>query len=200
MKKEHSQHITSSFIDFEGKEHYFVIVAVSEVLPTKAKELLNEHDYTGTGITPEDSIYFEVNSYLEDYGTWDYYGPVTKVLKLGYAICNPEDEFNENVGIAKAYHRAKSSKPVMFVTNQGIINTTMVEGLLKQEANYLSENPEKYITGYGQAKQKFLTKQKMENMLHSFSEVENKVLAELIKDPNAFNRVINYYSWQVGNI
>lgn len=73
----------------------------------------------------------------------------SKVLKLGYAICNPNDEFNEELGMKIAEGRARKNKEyALFATKSGYINTDTVAALLKREAEFFKQNPETYIKGY----------------------------------------------------
>lgn len=74
---------------------------------------------------------------------------VCKCLKLGYAICNPNDKFDEKLGKMIAEGRArKNHKYALFATKLGYINTDSVAALLKREAEFFKKNPETYINGY----------------------------------------------------
>lgn len=190
--KEYINVLEDMFVDYKGIVHPFTIVAVSQTLPKTGKELGEDEHYW------ENEVTHEVNIYLEDYGTWDYLGDVGKVLKLGIAICNPDDEYNEKVGYNKALSRARNSKPVLFVNEKtpGVINNYVVTALLQQEANYLKENPAKYIKGYKEAEEKYLKKQEMEELRNNFSSLEEDVLDAISKDLDYFNDVYDYIKWQ----
>ena len=99
--------LVSSFIDYKGQEHMFVVAAVSEVLPKTYGEVYPED----TGASEQEkstSVGYEVVRYNE----WDsdYLEGVVKSLRLGVSICNPIDKFNERAGKEKAVHRAKNCK------------------------------------------------------------------------------------------
>lgn len=189
--KEYINVLEDMFIDYKGIVHPFTIVAVSQTLRKTGKEIGEAEQYW------DNKVIHEVSMYLEDYGTVDYLGCVGKVVKLGVAICNPEDEFNDKVGYCKALARARSSQPVLFVNEDtpGVINTEVVDALLCQEAKYLKENPAKYIKGYKEAEKKYYEKQKMTEMFENFSSLEEDVLDALEKDPHYFDDVYKYREW-----
>lgn len=181
------QYIVDSFTDFEGKEHKFVIAAVSTIFPTKYKNINSEPSELS-----DNTVYYDVNIYVEEYGHYDEYSTVVKEVSLGYAICNPEDNFDEEIGKLKAYHRALKSKDKLFVTKAGMINTLMVEALLKQEAEYLKSNPGSRIKGYKEKELKYNEKNKLRKELETLND-EQLVIMDFLKnraDSNFF-RVFN---------
>lgn len=182
------QYIIDSFIDFEGKEHKFVIAAVSTILPTKCKNSNFPFDKE----LENNDLFYDVDIYVEDYGMCDTYATVVKEVSLGYSICNPEDDFNEEIGKLKAYHRALCSKDKLFVTKAGMINSPMVEGLLKQEAEYLKSNPGSRIKGYKEKELKYNEQNKLRKELETLND-EQLVIMDFLKnraDSNFF-RVFN---------
>lgn len=188
--KEYTEFITDSFTDYAGNVHHFVIAAISQNLPTCAGELKD------SPISNYDNrVIYEVGEYIEDYGTEDYIGTVSKVLRLGVSICNPTDTFNEKVGVRKAVARAYNAEPSLYASNPGIINTTVVKALLEQEAQYLKNSPEKFIPGYIEMRDRYLTRQKMESMKKDFTELENQVVESLDKDPKSLDNVMKYLDW-----
>lgn len=125
MKKERIEILVDSFVDANGDERNFVMAAVSEVFTDD-----------------DEPIYV-----LDAYGT-DYQAAV-KGLKLGYAICNPTDKFDEKLGITIAVGRArKNAKYALLASELGYINTKLVRAFLEQEAEYFKHNPEYLIAGY----------------------------------------------------
>lgn len=125
MKKERIEYLVDSFVDANGDERHFVVAAVSEVF------------------TDEDEPTFIA----------DFYGDaihgVVKGLKLGFAICNPSDEFDEKLGITIAVGRArKNAEYALLASEMGYINTQLVRAFLQQEAEYFKHNPEYKIAGY----------------------------------------------------
>lgn len=188
--KEHIEVITDSFTDYAGKVHHFVIAAISQVLPTCSSQL--EDNPTGCD---DLDVSHEVAIFIEDYGTHDYMGTVSKIVRLGISMCNPVDTFNEKVGIHKATARAKKANPTLYASDPGVINTRVVRALLEQEAEYLKHNPENFITGYAEMRDRYLTRQKMEAMKENFSDLENKVVENVQKGPKFLNSVMKYLNW-----
>lgn len=131
-RKERIETLVDQFVDANGDTRHFVIAAISEVLPTTVGDMEVSH---------------EVVAYDEyDANTVDV---VVKGLKLGFAICNPSDTFNEQLGITIAVGRArKNASYALYATEAGFINTKLVHAFLEQEAEYFKHNPESRIAGY----------------------------------------------------
>ena len=164
--KERTQFIHDSFVDYKGKEHHFVICAYSKLLPRTFKEAEGiEFD-----ADKDDRVETFAVSYADSYGCLDNYDAVVKSVSIGVAICNPEDEFNYVAGCKKAQARAKNSNATLYATKSGMINTTMVTGLLTQEAEYLKNNPDAYIKGYEESKRAYLEKQKKADIFTALPE------------------------------
>ena len=164
--KERTQFIHDSFVDYKGKEHHFVICAYSRLLPRTFKEAEGiEFD-----ANKDDRVETFAVSYADSYGCLDNYDKVVKSVSIGVSICNPEDEFNYVVGCKKAQARAKNSNATLYATKSGMINTTMVTGLLTQEAEYLKNNPDAYIKGYEESKRAYLEKQKKADIFTALPE------------------------------
>lgn len=164
--KERTQFIHDSFVDYKGKEHHFVICAYSKLLPKTFKEAEGiEFD-----ADKDDRVETFAVSYADSYGCLDNYDKVVKSVSIGVSICNPEDEFNYVIGCKKAQARAKNSNATLYATKSGMINTTMVTGLLTQEAEYLKNNPDVYIKGYEESKRAYLEKQKKADIFTALPE------------------------------
>lgn len=125
MKKERIEYLVDSFVDDNGDERHFVIAAVSEVFTED-----DEPSY----VTDIDGLEIQ---------------EVVKGLKLGFAICNPTDKFDEKLGITIAVGRArKNAEYALVASEMGYINTQLVRAFLQQEAEYFKHNPEYKIAGY----------------------------------------------------
>ena len=121
MKKERIITLSDSFVDANGDERHFVIAAVTE--------------------------HFDEGDVSADDG-FDYYD-IAKGVKIGFAICNPSDKFDEKLGTTIAVGRArKNADYALFATKTGYINTKLVQAFLEQEAEYFVNNPEYQIAGY----------------------------------------------------
>lgn len=117
--KERVQFHIDKFTDKNGNERHFVLCGLSQ----------------------------EIDGSIIDwtFNTQD----ICKCLKLGYAICNPNDEFNEELGMTIATGRAQKNKDyALFAVKPGYINTDTVAALLEREAEFFKRNPEIYIKGY----------------------------------------------------
>lgn len=173
--KEHVDVLKDSFVDYAGRTHYFVIAAVTN-------DLMDEEDQVPL-IIHKDGAMVDVVAIAE------------KGIRLGVSICNPEDQFVEKVGVLKAVARARNSETVLYVTDPGYINKTLVEAFLKQEAEYLKANPDVYIQGYNDSKERYLKRKKMEGLKENFSEVEKIVVEGVQKDPKFLDNVNTYLAW-----
>lgn len=172
--KSKEQYLCSEFVDFEGKTHKFVIAAYSEVLPTYSYEI----DSVREADLP---VVYDVSGYIE--GEWEEaLGNVVKRLSIGVAICHPDDEYSEELGKKKALKAAKLSTKALYSSKLGLINTTMVTALLKQEAEFLKNNPELYIKGYRDKHNKFLANAKLEEEFKNLSESDKHILANFTSD------------------
>lgn len=143
MKKERIETLVDQFVDTNGDTRHFVIAAISEVLPTTVGERCpDEHeDFKDLEVTHEVVAYDEYDSETVD--------EVVKGIKLGFAICNPTDTFNEQLGKTIAIGRArKNASYALYATELGYINTKLVRAFLEQEAEYFKHNPESRIAGY----------------------------------------------------
>lgn len=191
--KEHIETITSEFVDYKGEKHYFIIAAISQNFPKFLNIDKNSNNVKiGNDRTP---VFYEVNEYIEGYGTTEYSISITKSLRIGISICNPVDKFNKSIGKAKAIARARMSDPVLFVKNAGLINSKVVRALLEQESEYLKNNPELLIKGYKESKLRYERNHQMENLEKSFTPVERDIAEKLTKNPNFLDKVYDYIEW-----
>ena len=85
MKQDIATYLVDSFIDYAGKEHKLVACALSQ--------------------TPEDSNHALkvcwVDSEDKALNGANIYHDVYRLVTIGIAVCNPEDNFNEETGITK---------------------------------------------------------------------------------------------------
>ncbi len=150
-KKEIVETRTGSFIDYTGATRNYVIAAVSEILP----EILIDEEDNEIDI---DNLVLACN--LEANTIVDSVDRVVKRVSIGFAICSAEDTFNEKLGIEIATGKAhKKPTGVLYVTDLGMINTALVDALLKQEMSYFEDNPGHAIAGYNKAKADYESKQ-----------------------------------------
>ena len=142
--------VISEFTDFRGVIHKFVVAAVS--------------------INIDGDILVRPDEYLERGAD------ITKAVKLGVAICNPVDEFDEEKGKMIAINKARDSYDyALYATKPGMINTAVVEALISQEIAFIQNNPDRVISGYLDEKIKFLEREKRKNAENALTEEEKAV-------------------------
>lgn len=129
MRKERVQTISGQFTNEETNEvRFYTIAAISEVFGDCYK-VCNCDDWDA-----EDK-------------------EVVKGVKLGISICNPIDIYNERLGKEIAIGRArKNSEYALYASKLGYVNSLLIDGLLRQEAEYLEKNPELFIANYKRKK------------------------------------------------
>ena len=148
--------VISEFTDFRGKVHKFVVAAVS--MPVDA----------------EVDIYGE--SEVIDWTSAE------KAVKLGVAVCNPDDEYSEEKGKMIAINKAKGCDDyALYATLPGMINTAVVNALVAQEVEFIKNNPARVIPGYLDEKEKFEKRQEFAKKLAELTE-EEKAIYKAMKD------------------
>ena len=148
--------VVSEFTDFRGIIHKFVVAAVS------------------TKVEAEVEIYND-----SEVAEWI---PTGKAVKLGVAICNPTDAFDEEKGKMIAINKARNSSDyALYATLPGMINTVVVNALVAQEIAFIKNNPARIIPGYIEEKEKFEKRQEFAKKLAELTE-EEKIVYEVIKN------------------
>ena len=157
-----AQYLTDTFVDYAGRERMFTLCAVSIDLIKK-----NYGALVG-------SYYEEVD---EDSGL-----EFVKELRLGMAVQDADDMPEAEIGKKVAYGKALTyNDHVLTVTHAGMVNTLMVETLLKQEAEYFKRNPASYIAGYNTYKFRyFKEKENAETQCLDETQLYNEVQQELM--------------------
>lgn len=133
------------FTDFKGEIHKFVIAAV--VRKCHPHTYLETYDYSG------DIMYGDKE--------------MEKFMSIGLSICNPEDKYNEKIGMLRAEGRAlKPRKPEnvrqMACTKGGMLDDVYVELYLETMKNYIIKDPGKFIPGYNRLCKKWIEQQSQE--------------------------------------
>lgn len=183
MKNIREEYIVDKFVDYLGAERTFVLAAISE-------------DLTGTEEAP--STAFTILKGEDGKGECDI-EVIAKRLMFGLAVCDPNDEFDEELGKKMAKGRAinpKSRISTLLSTDKGLINTSVVRATLKQEAEYLKQNPGKYIKSYNEDKEVYEYGVEMEGRYQAMTEAEKNAVAVLTelseKDINKLLEVVNH--------
>ena len=83
---------------------------------------------------------------VDEFGMFDTYPRKGKELSIGYAIYNPNDEYDQDLGVRIATHRAKKSPFCHMVSDfNGEFNHKTIMSLLKVKGNYIADNLEHFI-------------------------------------------------------
>ena len=171
--KNYTDVIQDQFVDYAGKTHQFVVAAISDNFKEdECPDIVDVH-----GLDTE------------------MLGSVIKGVKIGIAICNPTDKFNEKAGVLRAIARAEDADYALLSTSRGYINESVVKALLTSEATYIKNNPEQYIPGYAEMRDRYLKKQEMEGIRENFSEVERIVVEKVQEDPKFLDNIEKYLGW-----
>lgn len=171
--KNYTDVIQDSFEDYAGNTHHFVVAAISDNFKEgECPDIVEANDFHA-----------------------DVLGSVIKGVKIGVAICNPTDEYNERAGVCRAIARAEEADYAILSTSRGYINEHVVRALLASEAKYIKNNPEKYIPGYIEMRDRYLNNQEMEKIHKNFSEVERIVIEKIQENPRYLDNVEKYLGW-----
>ena len=142
--------VVSEFTDFKGLVHKFVVAAVSMTVDAEV-DLYDEDKLVG----------------------WSY---IDKAVKLGVAVCNPEDEYSEEKGKMIAINKARNCDDyALYATLPGMINTAVVDALVKQEVEFIKNNPVRVIPGYIEEKEKYEKRKAFAATLDALTEEERSV-------------------------
>ena len=142
--------VVSEFTDFKGIVHKFAVAAVSVSTGADVLIRVNEDEERGADIL--------------------------KAVKLGIAICNPVDTFDEEKGKMIAINKARDSYDyALYATKPGMINTAVVNSLISQEIAFIQNNPDRVINGYLEEKVKLLEREKRKNAENALTEEEKAV-------------------------
>lgn len=80
------------------------------------------------------------------YGKVDASFGTERYLRIGYAIYNPEDEYNETYGIRIARKRSRTRPFCLMCSNfNGEFNAATVEAIMDVKADYIKNNFDKFI-------------------------------------------------------
>lgn len=185
------QYITGSFDDYLGRQRYFIICALSmPCFTVNGKYHVMDKDIIDTNETvikrfteamkqvPEElyhSGFIEIKRPTLDNPVC---GEVVREVRFGVALLRANEEFNELLGREIAYGKALKSKLSMYVTDKRLISQSTIDALLKQQAEYIIENPEEYIKPYAEEKVKWVS----ENPCKTKPTLDEEVVKNLDED------------------
>jgi hypothetical protein len=167
MKQDIAEYLVDSFVDFKGDVHQVVLCALSQ-----SPESIDSDNLMvawSDGETVDDSA--------------DIFHDVFRMVSLGIAICCPADKkaFSEEIGKKIALNRAEKEVPKFVSLFPGVINTTLVRAFLRQEMEFIKKNPEQFIVGYAEAKERYDKKVNFEKTIQNLSEAEASIVEHAIK-------------------
>lgn len=167
MKQDIAEYLVDSFVDFKGDVHQVVLCALSQ--SPKSIDSDNLMVVWSDGETVDESA--------------DIYHDVFRAVRLGIAICCPADKkvFSEEIGKKIALNRAEKEIPKFVSLFPGVINTTLVRAFLSQEMEFIKKNPEQFIVGYAEAKERYDKKVNFEKTIENLSEAEATIVEHAMK-------------------
>lgn len=113
-------------------------------IPTLVVDAPNGYKVTLVALVTNEHVMKD--SYDEE-GYYTPYWRKGKDLKIGYAIYNPEDEYDYDFGVRIATHRAKKSPFCHLISDfNGEFNTETVNALLHVKADYIVRNIKNFIS------------------------------------------------------
>ena len=167
MKQDIAEYLVDSFVDFKGDLHQVVLCALSQ-----SPESIDSDNLMvawSDGETVDESA--------------DIYQDVFRMVSLGIAICCPTDKkvFSEEIGKKIALNRAEKEVPKFVSLFPGVVNTTLVRAFLRQEMEFIKKNPEQFIVGYAEAKERYDKKVNFEKTIQNLSEAEATIVEHAMK-------------------
>ena len=167
MKQDIAEYLVDSFVDFKGDVHQVVLCALSQSPePIDSDNLMVAWS---DGETVDESA--------------DIYHDVFRMVSLGIAICCPADKkvFSEEIGKKIALNRAEKEVPKFVSLSPGVVNTTLVRAFLSQEMEFIKKNPEQFIVGYAEAKERYNKKVNFDKTIQNLSEAEATIVEHAMK-------------------
>lgn len=167
MKQDIAEYLVDSFVDFKGNVHQVVLCALSQ-----SPESIDSDNLMvawSDGETVDDSA--------------DIFHDVFRMVSLGIAICCPADKkvFSEEIGKKIALNRAEKEVPKFVSLFPGVVNTTLIRAFLRQEMEFIKKNPEQFIVGYAEAKERYDKKVNFEKTIQNLSETEASIVEHAIR-------------------
>ena len=113
-----------------------------KTIPTLVVDAPNGYKVTLVALVINDRV---IKPYRKN-GVYDPHWHKVKYLRIGYAIYNPDDEYNHAFGVRLATHRAKKRPFCHLISDfNGEFNTETIDALLRVKADYIVRNIDKFI-------------------------------------------------------
>lgn len=167
MKQDKAIYKVDSFIDYAGREHKLVVCALSQS-PDNSDATLK------VGWVDEKDVMMS-DCHL--------YHNIYRIVTLGIAVCNPNDDFNLKAGEKLAYNKAAHMEnlPRLYATSKGMITKDVVNAFIDQQLKFYKENPESLIPGYNEAKKNYETVQQAKQDIEKLSDDEKAAFNLAVK-------------------
>ena len=167
MKQDIAEYLVDSFVDFKGDVHQVVLCALSQ-----SPESIDSDNLM---------VAWSDDETVDD--SADIFHDVFRMVSLGIAICCPADKkvFSEEIGKKIALNRAEKEVPKFVSIFPGVVNTTLVRAFLSQEMEFIKKNPEQFIVGYAEAKERYDKKINFEKTIQNLSEAEATIVEHAMK-------------------
>ena len=167
MKQDIAEYLVDSFVDFKGDLHQVVLCALSQSPESIDSDNLMVAWSDGETVDASADIFHDV----------------FRMVSLGIAICCPADKktFSEEIGKKIALNRAEKEVPKFVSLFPGVVNTTLVRAFLRQEMEFIKKNPEQFIVGYAEAKERYDKKVNFDKTIQNLSEAEATIVEHAIR-------------------
>jgi len=121
-----------------------VPVKTEKAVPTLVVDAPNGYKVTLVAIVRNETVWKDS---FDENGYYSPYARKGKDLTIGYAIYNPSDEYDPDMGIRIATHRAKTSPFCHLISDfNGEFNKETINTLLKVKGDYIVKNIEHFVT------------------------------------------------------
>lgn len=108
-----------------------------------------------------------------------------KQLRLGIAVRRDGDEYVRGIGMTEAERKAKENPfTILRADTCGVINSTMVQAVLEQEAEFFERNPGKYLAAYKADAERYFFELELEEKRQSLSPRMKEVHDYLLTAPD----------------
>lgn len=167
MKQDIATYKIDSFIDYAGNEHKIIACALSQ--------------------SPEGATHRLKVGWVDDMNILDaddhLNHNIYRMVTIGFAICNPTDDFDVEAGKKIAYSKAANMEnlPRIYAHSKGIITKELVDTFLDQQVKFFKENPETLIPGYNQSKASYEALQKAKNDIDNLTDEERTIFNLAVK-------------------
>lgn len=126
-----------------------------------------------------------------------------KQLRLGIAVRRDGDECVRGIGMVEAERKAKENPfSILRSDTCGVINSTMVQAILEQEAKYFEKNPGKYLKSYNTDRSVYVYEQYILELRDSLSpkakEFHDWILTADEEELDILDECLGYAEYKLG--